>query len=219
MQQPSLVRASARLCSQFGSQVVISAAASAVAAVLLAAPAMLSTPDGAAKTMLVQSEQSGWISPIAADGKIRDRHHDAVALVTSSERAPGQGLLTPAMIAMPMSVNWPESSFDERLVAEKAAPAPVRARIAELHVTAPQPVPVRKAAPVAERPKSAPVQLIVSASARPAPAAPALQTAALEESGPGPIGRVGDVMTSAVGTVGAAGIWTLSRASSLLPRL
>jgi hypothetical protein len=73
---------------------------------------------------------------------------------------------------------------------------------------------------------------VVTAEAAPLQIAPAVQAAAVDGGAPSqpplrllglamptPVARVGDAMSGAVGVVGAAGIWTLSRASSLLPRL
>jgi hypothetical protein len=85
----------------------------------------------------------------------------------------------------------------------------------------------RRASPAVERPKvaaeAAPPLPIVQARMMTRVAAPAPVTVvsgtATAEATPSTLARVGNAMSGAVGSVGAAGIWTLSQASSLLPRL
>jgi hypothetical protein len=231
MSLSSVFARSKRFLGHVGSQAAVSIVASAVAAAFFALPEAVTTAPG---LIAVKAESQGWISPVAPDGKIRERHHDAGGGEALTQSLSARGLIVPAASAMPMAVAWaqPETGL--------SAPQPSPVVTAEVHARTAQVLPpVRKAAPASE--KTAPagershqvaetapqlilpaVQVVEAASvsdgfepvavARPAPTI-------LGRAVPEPVARVGDVMSSAVGTVGAAGFWTLSRASSLLPRL
>jgi hypothetical protein len=218
MPHRSIVANSARLMREFGGQVAVSVAASAVAAAFLAAPEMLLLPGQTAGAQVARQAPEDWISPIAPDGKIAMRLRQAMA-ADGAEAAPT--LLSRASLVMPMSASWPQAAFDE-------APVPVvRVRSAEAHpvpATAPA---TRKAAPAVERSKVAaeappPLPIIqarlTTQVAGPVPVSLASATLTAD-SAPSTLARVGNAMSGAVGSVGAAGIWTLSQASSLLPRL
>ncbi|WNJ93171.1 hypothetical protein [Bosea sp. 685] len=228
----SVFAGSKRFLGHVGNQAAVSIVASAVAAAFLALPEAVTTAPG---LIAAKAESQGWVSPVAPDGKIRERHHDAGGGEALTQSLSGRGLIVPAASAMPMAVAWaqPETGLPP-------APQPSSVVTAEVHARTVQVLPpVRKAAPAGE--KTAPagersrqvaeaapqlilpaVQVVEAASvsdgfepvavARPAPTI-------LGRAVPEPVARVGDVMSSAVGTVGAAGFWTLSRASSLLPRL
>jgi len=207
-----------------GSQAAVSLAASALAAALLALPAGLTLPfftggqDGG-KTQEAMTER--WVLPVAPDGKIRVRHQDAGSAEAPLRAAPLQGLISPAAIVMPMTLDW------ERPTAAIAALKPDRSVSGEtagraMQAQASMPAPPRR--PAMDR-------VAVAADPVPLQIAPAVQAVAVEGgvsqaqlrllgvTMPSPVARVGDAMSGAVGLVGAAGIWTLSRASSLLPRL
>ena len=217
MPHRSIVASSARLMREFGGQVAISVAASAVAAAFLAAPEMLLLPERTTDAKVVRQAQENWISPIAPDGKIAIRHRQAAP---ATEVPATSALLMRASLVMPMNTAWPQAVFEE-------APVPAaRVRSAEAHPVAAVATPARKVPAAVERPKAT--------EAAPLPIIPARLTAQLGggatavdapaqssagEAAPSTLARVGNAMSGAVGTVGAAGIWTLSQASSLLPRL
>jgi hypothetical protein len=218
MPRRSLITDSAYFLRDFGGKVAMSLAASAFAAAFLAVPGLLGD-DGSAKIIETQRLASGGLpSAIAPDGKIRERHHDVVAAIAAADRA-GPGLLVPAIFAMPMNTAWPQAEFGDR------APTAGRAVIAEARPVAAAPAPAAKHEIALVRPRATaqalmpPQRPVTVAAERVAnPPVIAAQTAALEESPP-TIVRVGGAMSSAVGSVGAAGLWTLSRASALLPGL
>lgn len=221
----SVFTATAKFLRGVGAQATVSVAASALAAALLAVPAGIPLPflggSGAANTTVAQQER--WVSPVALDGKIRERHQDAAGSEPPSRAA--QGLISPAAIVMPMALDWKQPATEVAVLRQdRPVVADARRHVgpAQAAATA-QPSPPRR--PVIE-------QAVVTADTAPLPIAPAVQAAAVEDATPSqprlrvlgvamptPVARVGDAMSGAVGVVGAAGLWTLSRASSLLPRL
>lgn len=217
MPNRSIVASAARLVREFGGQVAISVAASAVAAAFLAAPDMLMFPDWTADAQVVRQAQENWISPISPDGKIAIRHRQAAP---TGEVPATSALLMRSSLVMPMSAGWPEAVFAE-------APVPsARVRSAEAHPVTAMATPARKAPAAVERAKAAesaplpiiPVRLTTQAGVGARVADVPAQSSS-GEAAPSTLARVGNAVSGAVGTVGAAGIWTLSQASSLLPRL
>ncbi len=221
----SVFAATAKFLRGVGTQATVSVAASALAAVVLALPAGIPLPffGASAQTDTAAARQERWVSPVASDGKIRERHQDAAG--SEPPLRASQGLISPAAIVMPMSLDWKQpATHITALRQERQVTAEPRLHVAQAQaaVTVP-PSPPRR--PVIER-------AVVTAEAAPLQIAPAVQAAAVEGGTPSqpplrllgvtmptPVARVGDAMSGAVGVVGAAGIWTLSRASSLLPRL
>lgn len=217
----SVFAATAKFLRGVGTQATVSVAASALAAAVLALPAGIPLPffGASAQTDTAVARQERWVSPVASDGKIRERHQDAAASEPPLRAA--QGLISPAAIVMPMSLDWKQPATPvTALRQERPVTAEPRLHVAQAQaaVTVP-PSPPRR--PVVER-------AVVTAEAAPLPITPAVQAAAAPSQSslkvlgvalPTPVARVGDAMSGAVGVVGAAGIWTLSRASSLLPRL
>lgn len=224
----SVFTATARFLRGVGAQATVSVAASALAAAVLALPAGIPLPffGASAQTEAAGARQERWVSPVASDGKIRERHQDATASEPPLRAA--QGLISPAAIVMPMSLDWKLPATDIAALRqerqERPAAAEPRVHLVQAQAAATvQPSPPRR--PIIER-------AVVTAEATPLQIAPAVQAVAVEGGAPSqpqlrvlgvamptPVARVGDAMSGAVGVVGAAGIWTLSRASSLLPRL
>ena len=217
----SVFTATAKFLRGVGTQATVSVAASALAAVVLALPSGTPLPffGASAQTDTAVARQERWVSPVASDGKIRERHQDAAG--SEAPLRASQGLISPAAIVMPMSLDWKQPATPvTALRQERPVTAEPRLHVAQAQaaVTVP-PSPPRR--PVVER-------AVVTAEAAPLPITPAVQAAAAPSQSslkglgvalPTPVARVGDAMSGAVGVVGAAGIWTLSRASSLLPRL
>jgi hypothetical protein len=217
----SVFAATAKFLRGVGTQATVSVAASALAAAVLALPAGIPLPffGASAQTDTAAARQERWVSPVASDGKIRERHQDAAG--SEAPLRASQGLISPAAIVMPMSLDWKQPATPvTALRQERPVTAEPRLHVAQAQaaVTVP-PSPPRR--PVVER-------AVVTAEAAPLPITPAVQAAAAPSQSslkvlgvalPTPVARVGDAMSGAVGVVGAAGIWTLSRASSLLPRL
>jgi hypothetical protein len=221
----SVFKAATGFLRGVGSQAAVSLAASAMAAAFLALPAGLTLPfftggqDGG-KTQEAMTER--WVLPVAPDGKIRVRHQDAGSAEAPLRATHLQGLISPAAIVMPMTLDWPRPTT---AIAALKPDRPVPGETAGRAMQAQASVPAPPRRPVIER-------AVVTVEAAPLPIAPAVQAAAVEGDArsqpplrllgitvPTPVARVGDAMSGAVGIVGAAGIWTLSRASSLLPRL
>ncbi len=217
----SVFTATAKFLRGVGTQATVSVAASALAAAVLALPSGMQLPffGASAQTDTAAARQERWVSPVASDGKIRERHQDAAG--SEPPLRASQGLISPAAIVMPMSLDWKQPATPvTALRQERPVTAEPRLHVAQAQaaVTVP-PSPPRR--PVVER-------AVVTAEAAPLPITPAVQAAAAPSQSslkvlgvalPTPVARVGDAMSGAVGVVGAAGIWTLSRASSLLPRL
>ncbi|MET3892546.1 hypothetical protein ABIE41_003622 [Bosea sp. OAE506] len=227
----SVFTATAKFLRGVGTQATVSVAASALAAAVLALPSGMPLPffGASAQTETAAARQERWVSPVASDGKIRERHQDAAG--SEPPLRASQGLISPAAIVMPMSLDWKLPATEIAVLRqerqerqERSVAAEPRAHLVQAQAAATvQPSPPRR--PVIER-------AVVTAEAIPLQIAPAVQAAAVEGGTPSPsqlrvlgvamptpVARVGDAMSGAVGVVGAAGIWTLSRASSLLPRL
>lgn len=212
MQNRSPLPACARFVGDFGRRVALSLATSAVAATVLA---LLSQQPSAPPT--AQTE-TAWTAPSAAEGKILERHHHAASVEAPTGGLSVAGLVTPAAFAMPMSAAWPDAAF--------GASSPVAGVIAP---PAPTPRPATAVAlPAARKPLAPPERQRLAQSAPPAEAARLVEPLALIEparlrtaqtAAPSTLGRLGGAVADAIGTVGAVGIWTLSQASGLLPRL
>lgn len=224
MTESSIFSAAGQLIRKFSGQVAMSVAVSASVAALPAAPEFLFGHGGSASVAVLSKagsqETASWTSPVAPDGKIRDRHRDA-----ASADLPGEPMhLTPASLAMPMVIGWPQPAF--------AQPRQIAAavQILEPRVASVEAPPAKKlvAAPAApERPKlvayAAPLPITPPAAARasidPAVSDTPLPPAeVLGRAMPEPVARAANVVSGAAGLVGAAGSWTVSQASHLLPR-
>lgn len=223
----SVFTAAAGFLRGVGNQAAISVAASALAAVLLALPGGISLPFTGSAADAGDSGQGsapGWVSPVASDGKIRARHLDAVGADAALPARDGQGLFSPAAIVMPMALGWTQPAIDVAAAPQLRPPSAGEPRVRSIQAQAlpPRRPAVERAVVMAD---TAPVQ-IAPAAMQAAAAAPAggdlakpPQRSLLGMTVPAPVSRVGDAVSGAVGLVGAAGSWTLSRASDLLPRL
>ncbi len=217
----SLFTVAARFVGRVGNQAAVSVAASAAAAACFALPGLLAghgEPDAAAPA---RTEMSAWESPVAPDGKIRDRHREAAGEEGTAPALRGHGLIMPASIAMPMTLEWSRGTAEFQAGAE---PLPVAREAAPIHVAQrlPQPVPPRR--PVFQAEKAPALQQVVA----PLTIAPPVQTAAMvtaspdDEMAPRPpasilgrplpkaVGYVGGAVSGAAGLIGAAGSWTVS---------
>jgi hypothetical protein len=222
----SVFAAAAGFLRGVGNQAAVSVAASAIAAAVLALPGGITLPffGGAAEQVETSAAAAErWVSPVASDGKIRERHHDAVgeAPMRASDLP---GLVGPAAIVMPMALEWTQPATEVAALPQ-IRPVPAsepRARALQAQSLPPRRPAVERIVAVAE---TAPVQ-IAPMAVQVAANAPATgetarppQRSVLGVTVPAPVTRVGDALSGAVGLVGAAGTWTLSRASDLLPRL
>jgi hypothetical protein len=208
----------------FGGQVAMSVAVSTCVAGVWAVPQLLFPRDGAAPVAIVQADrtaQAAWMAPGAVDGKIADRHRAAIETDLEAPHRNG-GLMMPAALAMPMSTGWPQPVFAEpvRLV-EATVEKAVRSGMAET-------ASVRRSVTVAmaERPKvaspAAPMAIAPPASAgipsRAEPDSAEPEPTLLGRVVYEPVARAGGLVSSAAGAVGSAGTWTVTQATSLLPR-
>ena len=232
----SVFTATAKFLRGVGAQATVSVAASALTAAVLALPSGMQLPfiGASAQSDAAAARQERWVSPVASDGKIRERHQDGAG--SEPPLRASQGLISPAAIVMPMSLDWKQPATEvAALRQERPAAAEPRGHVVQAQASQAQNLPAQVVQaqvaasaprrPVIERP-------VAAADAAPLQIAPAVQAAAVDGNAasqpqlrllgvamPTPVARVGDAMSGAVGVVGAAGIWTLSRASSLLPRL
>lgn len=223
----SVFTAAAGFLRGVGNQAAILVTASALAAVLLTLPGGISLPflgSAAEQGDVVKGSAPGWVSPLASDGKIRERHHDAGGIDAPLRALAGPGLVSPAAIMMPMALDWtqppvgmaalpearPTVASEPRARSIQAQALPPRRPAIELAVVSIEAPPLQIAPAIAQAAAKAPSTDVV---ARPS------QRSVLGVTMPAPVSRVGDAVSGAVGLVGAAGSWTLSRASDLLPRL
>ncbi|CAN5330667.1 hypothetical protein BH10PSE8_BH10PSE8_03920 [soil metagenome] len=209
-----------------GNQAAISVAASAIAAALFSLPGGIALPFFGAAADQAEANPAAaerWLSPVASDGQIRERHHDAVGNEPPLRASDLPGLVSPAAIVMPMAREWtqpvveiaglpqlrPASAVEPRARAVQAQALPPRRPAIERAIV------VANAAPLPIAPAAVPV--VANAAAASETARP--QRSVLGVSVPAPVSRMGEAVYGAVGLVGAAGTWPLSRASDLLPRL
>lgn len=204
-----------RILRDFSSQVVISIAASAVAAAILAFPDRLAlvAGDSVVREHPVQAAAGDEAFAAAFGSKFAQRYGPEDDL---AEEAPSRGLSLPATLLMPMSVAWTEPVRAE----------PEAVPVAKLERSAPPAQVVRTvAAPVRERGRALEMnpQPLQIAQVLQAPV-PAVAPAEARESAtllgvalPGSVTRAGRALGGVVDTVGAAGNWTVSAASNLLP--
>lgn len=221
----SVFAASARFLRGVGNQAAVSVAASALAAAALALPGSIALPFfGSAAEQVETSVMAAerWVSPVASDGKIRDRHHDAVGSDTPMRATDLPGLVSPAAIVMPMALEWtqPASEIAALPQIRPVTTSEPRARAVQAQALPPRRPAVERVVVAADTAplQIAPVQVAANTPAASETARPP-QRRVLGVAVPAPVSRVGDAVSGAVGLVGAAGSWTLSRASDLLPRL
>ena len=223
MIKPASLTTAAQFVRKMGGQVAMSVAVSVGVAGVLSVPGLLFPKEPAEQGSVARADkpQDGvWQSAVAADGKIRDRHK-AAADGDAGATLHGGGLITPASLVMPMSAGWPQPVFIERaVIVEHVQEKAMRASLAEV-------APTRKPAQLAERQKAVSTPAPMSIAA---PAAASAETAATEPGAPPseptllrrvvyqPVAQAANVVTSAAGMVGSAGSWTVSQATSLLPR-
>ncbi|RDJ24111.1 hypothetical protein DWF00_03195 [Bosea caraganae] len=202
-----------RVLRDFSGQVAISVAASAVAAAIFAFPDMLSFRAGAPAPagLSVEAAASDARLPAPQAGKFVQRHGEQVG---GAGDATGHGLVLPATLMMPLSVAW--------IAPLPAEPEPIP--VARLERPAPSAQVARAAAGTTrERGRLAIAQPLQIASVLQAAVPAAVQADAdkpatiLGVALPDSVTRAGRAIGGVAGTVGAAGSWTVSAASSLLP--
>lgn len=143
----------------------------------------------------------------AVEGKFVDR----LSLAAGEDRL-GQRPFTPATLAMPMVAAWPES--EPRLVPAQATAAPIKLRTAAAYLA---PLPPRRDPDLPDGRAAAITSPLLAAVDMPLPGE------AQEDSGwsrivTAPTEKVANVVAGTAGMAQAAGSWTWSQASGLLPR-
>lgn len=200
------------MAARLGSDLLLTLGVATATALLVMVPTLMSgaVPDRAEVQTLT----------LLRDGKLTDR---LTAFASGSEEDFAAGrLLTPAALAMPMTLAWPEPGEwtpPRTVVVQAKAPATASAvvlpprRLAALSEKKSQ----GAAAPLAILPPAATV-----ANPRPVQAADAAGGEAgdssLRQYVVAPAMKVVDVISGAAGSVQAAGSWTLTQANGLLPR-
>ncbi|BCB19599.1 hypothetical protein [Bosea sp. ANAM02] len=212
MQTDSEFPAPAAMAARLGGDLLLSLGVAAATALLVTVPALMSdaAPDRAKAPALT----------LLRDGKLTDRLAEFAA--GGEEGVPEERLLTPAALAMPMSLAWPEQGewAPPRTIAQAKAPVPAVASAIAL--------PPRRLAVLSERKGHGPAAPLVilppaaMAGADTAPAADASSGGAADSSlrqyVVAPAMKVVDAVSGAAGSVQAAGSWTLTQANGLLPR-
>lgn len=202
--------APATMAARLGSHLLLSLGIAMASTVLVAAPALLSdaAPDHAKPPTLA----------LLRDGKIADRLAEA-GPIGEDEFAAGRPL-TPAALAMPMSLAWPEQGG---WMPPRAGPQ------VKTHVAAGATVPPsRRLAVLSEKKGQAmapPLVILPPAAMTAMEPMPALEASggegadsSLRQFVVAPAMKVVDAVSGAAGSMQAAGSWTLDQANGLLPR-
>lgn len=204
-----------RFLRNFGGQVAMSLAVSAATAGLLAFPDLLpSRPVGAPSAEDSVSEAPAEL-PASAASKFLERHLSQLNANGEDAASSRRALALPAALMMPLSIAW--------TVPVQAAPVQTAPVLPVAEQRSSPPVVVAKA--VAREP------VRVNASLRPLLISPPVQVAAVSQEQapdgplPGAVGRAvsqgvtlaGDTLGGIANRVGAAGTWTVSAATSLVP--
>ncbi len=208
----------AAMASRLAHHLLLSLGIATATAVLATLPALMSGAAPRHGRAVHAPVEQAMLPKLALlrDGKIADRLDGAAPVAND-----GPGTIppvTPAALAMPMSVSWPESDeWAPPQFAEFAKPrleTPVKVRHSS---------PARRTGSPSERTVAVASPLVILPHA----AATAIETAqASEESRDdswsrfvvAPASKVSDAVSGAAGSMQATGSWGLSQAVSLLPR-
>ena len=202
----------AAMARRLGHHLLLSLGVATAAALIATLPGLLSGAVPGHRAQRAQADQPAASRlALLQGGKIIDRLDDS----ENNDLGAATGI-TPAALAMPMSVSWPESG--EWAPAQLAVLAVPRGKAGEGAVHSP----VRRSAALPSRSAAASAPLIIL----PAVAAAAIEMPAAEASRDDswsrfvvtPATKVADAMSGAAGSVQAAGVWGLTQATSLLPR-
>lgn len=202
--------APATMAARLGSDLLLTVGIATATALLVMVPTLISdaAPDRAKAPTLT----------LLRDGKIGDRLAE-FASVGEEDFSVGRPL-TPAALAMPMTLTWPEQGdwAPARAVAQAKAPAAASA----------VPLPPRRLAVLSEKKGqavAAPLAILPPAAQATVDTAQAMEASggeagdtSLRQFVVAPAMKVVDVVSGAAGSVQAAGSWTLTQANGLLPR-
>jgi len=201
----------AAMAGRLGQHLLLSLGVATAAAVVATLPGLLSGAVPGHRSAYARDDRP--VAPRLAslqEGKIVDRLDDA-----GSAGLAAIGGVTPAALAMPMSVSWPDSG--EWSPIRYAVLEGQRSKAGEGATHAPS----RRVALSPPRAAAGPLVILPAAAAR------AIETVAVTEASRDdswsryvvtPATKVADAVSGAAGNVQAAGSWGLSQATSLLPR-
>jgi hypothetical protein len=207
----------AAMASRLGNHLLLSLGIATATAMLAALPGLLSGAATRHEAVGARIEQA-MIPKLALlrDGKITDRL-DAVDIAGGEDSAANLQI-TPAALAMPMSLTWPErGEWAPPQFAALAKPRPDAGERTR------QASPARRSVPPSDRYTAMAGPLVIL----PPAAASAIETVQAMESSRddswsryvvAPATKVVDAVSGAAGSVQAAGSWGLSQTTSLLPR-
>lgn len=200
----------ASMAARLGSDLLLSLGIATAIALLVTVPAFLS--DAASE----RAQAPALV--MLRDGKIADRLAD-IGQVGEADLVTGRPL-TPAALAMPMLLAWPEEGDWTPPRAAVQAKAPVAISVAAL--------PSRRLAELSvqkRRVMSPPMTILTPVATAAAETAQAAElsggepeTSSLRQFVVAPAMKVADAVSGAAGSMQAAGSWTLTQASGLLPR-
>ena len=195
------------MAARLGGDLLLTLGVATATALLVMVPTLMSdaAPDRAGASTLT----------LLRDGKIGDRLAE-FASVGEEDFSAGRPL-TPAALAMPMTLAWPEQGdwTPPRTVAQAKVPAAASAvtlpprRLAVLSEKKGQAV----AAPLVILPPAAMITVDTAQAAEASGGDTSLRQLVVA-----PAMKVVDVVSGAAGSVQAAGSWTLAQANGLLPR-
>lgn len=207
----------AAMASRLGHHLLLSLGIATATALLATLPGLLSGAMPHHRAMHAPVEQA-MLPQLALfrGGKIADRLDGADLAANGGLTANPQ--VTPAALAMPMSVSWPEGAeWTPPQLAELGKPQ------LETSVKSRHSPPARRTASASDRNVVVAAPLVIL----PPAAASAIETAQASEGSRdiswsrfvvAPATKVSDAVSGAAGSVQAAGVWGLSQAVSLLPR-
>ncbi|MGO4740112.1 hypothetical protein AB4099_26440 [Bosea sp. 2KB_26] len=208
-----------RVLRSFGGQVAVSVTASVAAAGVLA---FLQIQSGAAHRATMQIVRASQPDAALADAseapvsKFLERHRDQMSTSNAQPVSPARALAVPATLLMPMATSWALPAGTTQALAraeQQRSSAPVTAAAHSVPRERSKPS-VASAQPL---PISPPLQLAASAG----DAAPAVAStrgpSLLGLELPDGVTRAGRALGGLADRVGAAGTWTVSTASQLLP--
>jgi hypothetical protein len=192
----------AALVGRMGSHLAISLGIALAIAAAISLPRGFGSGGQSGAARMVQ-----WPVAAASEGKFIDR----LSLAAGQER-PGGHAFTPAVLAMPMVAVWPEP--DARPAPVQSVAAPPKLKIAASLT----PLPPRRDQDLTDGKSALAPPPLLPAVVAPRPGESPAGNGGWTRIVTAPATKVADMVIGTAGMAQAAGSWTLSQASGLLPR-
>jgi hypothetical protein len=195
----------AALVGRMGSHLAISLGIALAIAAAISLPRSFGSGGQSGAARMVQ-----W--PVAVAAASQGKFIDRLSLAAGQER-PGGHAFTPAVLAMPMVAVWPEP--DARPAPAQSAAAPPKLKIAAASLT---PLPPRRDQDLTDGKSALAPPPLLPAVVVPRPGESPAGNGGWTRIVTAPATKVADMVIGTAGMAQAAGSWTLSQASGLLPR-